>query len=60
MKLIHCADLHLDSRMSTHLGDAAARERRQELLGTWLRLVAYAEQHQVRAILIAGDLFDRP
>ena len=31
MKLIHCADLHLDSRMSTHLGDAAARERRQEL-----------------------------
>ena len=40
MKLIHCADLHLDSRMSTHLGDAAARERRQELLGTWLRLVA--------------------
>ena len=60
MKLIHCADLHLDSRMSTHLSDAQARERRQELLGTWLRLVSYAEQHKIDAILVAGDLFDTP
>ena len=60
MKLIHCADLHLDSRMSTHLSEEKARERRQELLGTWLRLLEYAVQHQVEAILIAGDLFDTP
>ncbi len=60
MKLIHCADLHLDSRMSTHLSEEMARERRQELVGTWLRLLEYAVQHQVEAILIAGDLFDTP
>ena len=60
MKLIHCADLHLDSPMSTHLSTEQARERREELLGTWLHLVTYAAQHQVRAVLIAGDLFDTP
>lgn len=60
MKLIHCADLHLDSPMGTHLSATEARERREELLGTWLRLVTYAAQHQVRAVLIAGDLFDTP
>ncbi len=58
MKLIHVADLHLDSRLSTNLNEEKARERRHELTGTWLRLVDYAAKHAVSAILIAGDLFD--
>lgn len=58
MKIIHCADLHLDSRLNAHLDDKRAGERRQELLGTWLRLLEYAERHQVSAILISGDMFD--
>ena len=58
MKLIHCADLHLDSRMEANLTKEQARERRQELLGTFTRMVAYAAKEGVRAILIAGDLFD--
>ena len=33
MKLIHCADLHLDSPLSAHLTREQAKERRQELLG---------------------------
>ena len=34
MKLIHCADLHLDSRMESGLPPEKARERRMELLHT--------------------------
>jgi len=58
MRIIHCADLHLDSRLNAHLDDRKAGERRQELLGTWLRLLEYAVKHQVSAILISGDMFD--
>ncbi|MBO6015696.1 MAG: DNA repair exonuclease [Lachnospiraceae bacterium] len=58
MKLIHCADLHLDSRMNANLDKEKARERKAEILHTFERMVAYAEANQVDAILIAGDLFD--
>lgn len=58
MKIIHCADLHLDSRLNANLDSKKAEERRQELLGTWLRLLEYAKSHQVSAILISGDMFD--
>ena len=58
MKIIHCADLHLDAKM-TSLPPELAKKRRQELLQTFLRLVAFAEEEDVKAILIAGDLFDR-
>lgn len=58
MKIIHCADLHLDSRMMTNLTREQARERKKEILRTFTRMVEYAEKNDVRAILIAGDLFD--
>lgn len=59
MKLIHCADLHLDSRLSAHLGREQAKRRRDELLRNFARLAGYAEENGVEAVLIAGDLFDR-
>ena len=59
MKLIHLADVHLDAKMTAHLGPEKARERRSELLATFLRLVHYAAREGVQAVLIAGDLFDR-
>ncbi|MCD8324095.1 MAG: DNA repair exonuclease [Clostridiales bacterium] len=58
MRLIHCADLHLDSGMRTHLTKEKARERKKELLLTFQRMVEYAAENEVEAILIAGDLFD--
>lgn len=58
MKLIHCADLHLDSKMTANLDKGKAKERKKELLLTFERMVQYAADHQVDAILIAGDLFD--
>ena len=60
MKLIHCADLHLDSKLSANLDRDKAALRRHELLDTFSRMVDYAQKEDVRAILIAGDMFDRP
>lgn len=59
VKLIHCADLHLDSVMTTHLSKEKAKERKAELLHTFLRMVEYAKENQVKGIIIAGDLFDK-
>ena len=59
MKLIHCADLHLDAPMNSFLNPDQARVRREEILYTFSRMAEYAEQAGVRAVLISGDLFDR-
>jgi DNA repair exonuclease SbcCD nuclease subunit len=59
MKLIHCADLHLDSKLHTHLDRDRAKLRRDELLRNFERLAQYASENGVEAVLIAGDLFDR-
>ena len=58
MKFIHCADVHLDAPMTAHLSVEKAEQRRRELLETFLELVEYAKNSGVRAVLIAGDLFD--
>lgn len=58
MKIIHCADLHLDSPMETHLGREKASLRNVEILKTFCRMTAYAAEQNVRLVLIAGDLFD--
>ena len=59
IKFIHIADLHLDSKMETHLSSEKAAQRRQEILETFSRLVEFAQEEGVTAILIAGDLFDK-
>lgn len=58
MKLIHCGDIHLDSRMESNLPAAKARERNAEVCATFARMVSFAQQQGVEAVLIAGDLFD--
>lgn len=59
MKIIHCADLHLDSKLNTNLGGAKKRERKAELLNTFTRMIDYAVKNDVRAVIIAGDMFDK-
>ncbi len=57
IKLLHCADLHLDSPFSA-LGlsrGEAAREEQRELFKT---LVCAAKNRRVNLLLVAGDLFD--
>lgn len=58
MKIIHCSDIHLDSKMERNLTPAQAKERNAEVCATFARMVRYAAEHQVEAVLIAGDLFD--
>lgn len=58
MKFIHCADIHLDSKMQTNLSAQKAKERKKEILNTFERMVEYATENGVRGIIIAGDMFD--
>jgi len=58
MKIIHCADLHLDSKLSANLDKDKAKVRRSELLNTFVRMVRYADNNDISVIIIAGDMFD--
>ena len=58
MKIIHCSDLHLDSKMKSNLKDNRSKERRDEILRTYQNMVEYAKKNDVKIILIAGDMFD--
>ena len=59
MKIIHCSDLHLDSKMKSNLDSKKAKERRDEILITYQNMVKYAVENDVRAVIIAGDMFDQ-
>lgn len=58
MKILHCADLHMDSPMETHMTREQAAKRNAEILMSFQRMTEYAENENVRVVLIAGDLFD--
>lgn len=58
MKVIHCADIHADSKFGTHFSKEQAEERRQEIVNTFANMVRYARENDVKVIIIAGDLFD--
>ena len=59
MKIIHCADLHLDSNMTSNLSREQAKQRKAELLATFERMIVYAKDNSVKAVIIAGDLYDK-
>ena len=58
MRFIHCADLHLDSKMTSNLSREQAKERKMEILRTYSRMIDYAKENKIDGIIIAGDLFD--
>lgn len=58
MKIIHCADIHLDSKMESNLPAKLANERRVELRDSFCHLVEYAKTADVSVVIIAGDMFD--
>jgi DNA repair exonuclease SbcCD nuclease subunit len=59
MKIIHCSDLHLDSKMESNLDKEKARQRKNEILYSFQNMVNFAEENDVKIIIIAGDLFDK-
>lgn len=58
IRLLHLADVHLGASMSS-FGDAADARRRR-LLEAFRELPEAAQADDVHAVLVAGDLFDRP
>jgi len=58
MKIIHCADLHLDAHMTSLLPQDKAKIRKRELVNAFVRMVEYGAANGVSAIIIAGDMFD--
>ena len=52
MRIIHCADIHLDSALSAHLGRERARGRRNEILNTFRKIFGYAAENDVQAVII--------
>lgn len=58
MKIIHTADLHLDSRLEANLDSSKAKTRRKELVLAFEKMVTFAQENGVRLVLVAGDLFD--
>ncbi len=57
MRILHAADLHLDSAFAALSADKARQRRREsrEMLHT---LAELAQRERVDAVLLAGDLFD--
>lgn len=58
MKIIHCADIHLGSKMESKIPAQRVEERKRELRNTFLRMVQYAKEKGVSVILLSGDVFD--
>ena len=58
MKIIHCADIHLGSKLESNFTEAKAKERKAELFDNFVRLIEYAKDNEIYHVIIAGDLFD--
>ena len=58
MKIIHCSDIHLDSKMEANLDKDKAKQRKNEILLSFKNMVQFASEDKVE-IIIAGDLFDK-
>lgn len=58
MKLIHCADLHLDSKMESIFPNELSKVRKAEVLETFKKMVEYASENNISIIMISGDMFD--
>lgn len=58
MKLIHCADVHLDAPLESVFPPDEAAQYRRAVLANFAELVTLADRTGADALLIAGDLFD--
>ncbi len=58
MKFIHTGDIHLGSKMEAKLPKEKTDIRRSEVRDTFLAMVAYAREHDISVMVLAGDVFD--
>ena len=57
MKIIHCADLHLGSKIDNKL-KKISEDRKSEVRNAFSKMVEYANENNVSIILLSGDVFD--
>lgn len=58
MKIIHCADIHLGSKIEAKLSQDKANMRKKEVRTAFADMVECAKTEGVKVIMISGDLFD--
>lgn len=58
MKIVHCADLHLGSKIQAKLSEKQAEERRGEVRQAFTKMLKAAENYGAKIVLISGDAFD--
>ncbi len=58
MKIIHCADLHIDSKIE-YLSAEKTKKMREEQILAFEKMIDFALLNGVKAIIIAGDMFDK-
>lgn len=57
MRIIHCADLHLGSKINSRL-KRIGEDRKNDLRNTFIHLCEYAVTNNIRVIMLSGDVFD--
>lgn len=57
LKLLHCADIHLDTPFEG-LSPEKSDERRRGLRATFMRMMEYVRNGGINYVFISGDLFD--
>lgn len=58
MKFLHCADIHLGSKIQSKFPKEKSDERKSELRAAMSRMVEYAKRNDIKVIILAGDVFD--
>lgn len=58
MKILHCADIHLGSKIEAKFPKEKSDERKSEIRATFNRMVQYANDNNIKVIILAGDVFD--
>ncbi|MCL2213078.1 MAG: DNA repair exonuclease [Oscillospiraceae bacterium] len=57
IKILHCADIHLDSPFAGG-NIQLSEQRRQELRSSFINMMMYVRDNKVNLLLVSGDLFD--
>ncbi len=58
MKFIHTADIHLGARGDSRFPKDVADEIKADMRNTFVKMIDYANEHDVCVILLCGDVFD--
>ena len=58
MQIIHASDLHLGSRLTSLPTGNIRENRKNEILRSFNKMIDYAKQHNIKIIMLSGDVFD--